>query len=144
MAGQFSQSFNFLLIKGITVALGDQTLDQGGIAWQLEPAILPNVTQLEMRLYWRSSGFTAPITLKGIQAATPNVVVGTEVFSQTVSGDQWNDTGLFTVDVPVSREWITLVGNNPSLIGNADVDECMLYVEGLAAAGMASSFFNVW
>lgn len=144
MAGQYTQSFNFLLTKGVLNVSGDQVLTQGGIAWQVEPAINANVTQLEMRLFWRSFGFGNAITIKGIQAATPNVVVGTEVFSQTVTGAQWNDTGLFTVDVPATREWITMVANNPTSLANSRVDECMLYVEGIEGGGMASSFFNVW
>lgn len=143
MPGQYTQSFNFLLIKGVSTAVGTNILQQGGIAWQLEPGILPSASELEMQLFWRSSGFTNDITIKGIQASTPNVTVGTEVFSQTVSGDQWNDTGKFTVSVPGSREWITLVSDNPNFVGNADVDECILYVEGVEGGGLESSFFNV-
>ena len=135
MAGQYAQGFNFLLIKGILNAGGDQLLTQGGIAWQLDPNILPNAQKLECRLLWRSFNFTADITLKGILAATPNVTVGTEVFSQTVGADGWNDTGTFSFDTPVTRNWITLVANNPSIVAGARVDECALNIAGLGANG---------
>lgn len=135
MPGQYTQSFNFQLIKNILNITGDQLITQGGIAWQLTPDILPNTPKLACRLIWRSSGFTSAITIKGVLAAVPNTLVGTEVFSQSVNTDDWQDSGVFEIDTPSVPNWITIVSNNPSSIFGAQVRESALYIQGLGVSG---------
>ena len=139
--GQYGQSFNFLLTKGVSNVAGDQLLGSGGIAFQLNPNILPDTSDLELELIWRSLGFTGDITLKGNVTTSPNVLGGDEAFSQTVGADAYNNTGSFKIANPSVISWLTLVTNNPTLIGLARVDECALNIIGVGSPpGMFLSF----
>lgn len=139
MPGQYSQNFNFPLgTKTVSNFLGDQLLAGNGISFQLEPARLPSSAQLAGRLLWYSSGFTANITLKIFLTATPDTLVGTELVSQVVGATGWNATDVFEFDTPTVKNWLTLVTNNPTQVGGADVEECQLQIEGVpqASGGM--------
>lgn len=143
MAGQYSQCFNFPLgVKTVSNVLGDQLLANNGIAFQLEPAVLPASGKLEGRLLWYSQGFTANVTLKVRLTALPNSLTGTDVVTQTVATTGWNVTDLFEFDTPVVKNWLTLVTNNPSQIGGTTVQECMLQMAGasLPVGGMFLAF----
>lgn len=133
MPGQYSQGFNFPLTKNITGVAGDQLLGNGGISFQLNPAILPATPEIEGQVLWRSQNFTGAITVKFVHTAVPDTVVGTELASQLINVDGWNDTGTFTFTTPTVLEWITIVTNNPTpFVGN--VNEVMLYLTGVGGA----------
>ena len=136
MAGMYGQAHYEDMIQEISVAAGDQLLTQGGISFQLFPERLPTTAEIEIQVIYRTENFGGvEITIKGILATAPNLVTGTQVFSQTVDTDDYQDTGKNKISTPGAARWLNLVTNNPNARFGADIDEVFVFVNAVPAAG---------